>query len=134
MSKEATPPTSNHRPSQARRVCTSPEQQPHTGRLPSQTAQRIRDMQDALQQLFGDDLTARDMMMVEGIIRDFSRLLLGEYERHRVKGNNHHQGNEKQVMNSDGWSQEKEVAVQHEKHDAEGKLILLAIKQFKESD
>ncbi|KAL8966883.1 MAG: hypothetical protein Q9197_005740 [Variospora fuerteventurae] len=91
-------------------------------------------VQDALQQLFGDDLTARDLMMVEGIIRDFSRLLLGEYERHRVKGDDHLQGNEKQVINSDGWSQEKEVAVQHKKHDAEGKLVILAIKQSKESD
>ncbi|KAI4117718.1 MAG: hypothetical protein LQ345_002112 [Seirophora villosa] len=124
MNKEPITPASNQRLSKARTVCTSPLHQPHTARLPSETSQR-----EALQRLFGDDLTARDMMMVESIIKTFSRILLGEYGRHCAKGDDHHQGNECRRDN-DTYSQEEQAAaatgnvdVQYNNHNVEASSL-----------
>ncbi|KAI4086184.1 MAG: hypothetical protein LQ344_007759 [Seirophora lacunosa] len=82
-------------------------------------------VQEALQRLLGDDITARDMMMVESIIKTFSRILLGEYGRHCAKGDDHHPGDECR-RDSDTYSQEEQAAaatgnvdVQHNNHNAE---------------
>ncbi|KAL9010544.1 MAG: hypothetical protein Q9173_004531 [Seirophora scorigena] len=150
MNKEPITPASNQRLSKARTVCTSPLRQPHTARLPSETSQRVRDsmmsvfqriamieaglapfedlgqgIQEALQRLFGDDLTARDMMMVESIIKTFSRVLLAEYGRHCAKGDDHHQGNEcRRDSGTYSWEEQEAAAtgnvnVQHDDHSAE---------------
>lgn len=81
-------------------------------------------------------------MMVESIIKTFSRILLGEYGRHCAKGDDHHPGDECR-RDSDTYSQEEQAAaatgnvdVQHNNHNAEGKpsgLIVSAMQQS-ESD